>query len=54
MSVTAERTMPAIFTASETFDVGLDTGSGVAMEYHDRVPFAFNGEIKSLNIKYID
>lgn len=52
--VVAETTVPAIFTASESFDVGMDLGSGVAMEYHDRVPFAFNGKIERLNIKYID
>ncbi len=52
--VTAETTVPAIFTASETFDVGMDTASAVAMEYHDRVPFKFNGKIEKLNIKYID
>ena len=52
--VTAETTVPAIFTASETFDVGMDTGSAVAMEYHDRIPFKFNGKIEKINIKYID
>jgi arylsulfatase len=52
--VVAETTVPAIFTASETFDVGMDTGSGVAMEYHDRVPFAFSGTIDKLVITYID
>jgi arylsulfatase len=52
--VTAETTVPAVFTAAETFDVGLDTGSAVALEYHDKVPFEFNGEIKKLTIRYID
>ncbi|MCK5907302.1 MAG: hypothetical protein KAG37_06915, partial [Flavobacteriales bacterium] len=52
--VMAETTVPAIFTASETFDVGMDTGSAVAVEYHDKVPFKFNGKIKKINIKYID
>jgi len=52
-SVMAETTVPAIFTASETFDVGMDTGSGVAVEYHDKVPFKFNGKIKKINVKYI-
>jgi len=50
----AETTVPAIFTAAETFDVGADTGSAVALEYHDKVPFKFNGKIKKINIKYID
>jgi len=52
--VMAETTVPAIFTASETFDVGMDKGSAVAMEYHDKVPFKFNGRINKINIKYID
>jgi arylsulfatase len=52
--VTAEITVPAIFTGSETFDVGMDLGSGVAMDYHEKIPFKFNGKINKLNIKYID
>jgi len=52
--VTASTTVPAIFTASESFDVGMDMGSGVAMEYHEKVPFKFNGKIEKINIKYID
>ncbi len=51
--VMAEITVPAIFTASETFDIGEDKGSGVALEYHDRIPFMFNGKIHKINIKYI-
>jgi len=52
--VTAETTVPAIFTAAETFDVGMDTGSAVALEYHERVPFKFNGKIGKINIRYTD
>ena len=51
--VMAKTTVPAIFTASESFDVGLDKGSAVAMEYHDKIPFKFNGKIHKINIKYI-
>jgi len=51
--VTVERTVPTLFTASESFDVGMDKGSGVAMEYHDKIPFKFNGKINKINIKYI-
>jgi len=53
-SVIAETTVPAIFTASETFDVGMDLGSAVAMQYHDKIPFKFTGKIEKINIKYID
>jgi arylsulfatase len=52
-SVMAETTVPAIFTASESFDVGMDKGSAVALEYHKEIPFKFTGTIKKLNIKYI-
>jgi arylsulfatase len=49
-----ERSVPAIHTASETFDVGKDLGSPVALDYFDRAPFAFNGKIEKINISYID
>jgi arylsulfatase len=48
-----ERSVPAIFTASETFDVGMDLGSPVSLDYHERAPFKFNGKIEKFNIKYI-
>lgn len=49
-----DQTCPIILDASETFDVGMDLGSPVSRLYEDRLPFAFNGKIKKLNIKYID
>jgi len=42
-----------IFTASETFDIGMDLGSPVSLDYHERTPFKFNGKIKKVNIMYI-
>jgi hypothetical protein len=45
---TVKRTVPAAFTASETFDVGVDLGSPVSLDYFDRRPFAFTGEIKKV------
>ena len=36
---TVQRTVPATFTASETFDVGMDLNSPVANDYYDKVPF---------------
>jgi hypothetical protein len=48
-----ERSVPVIFTASETFDVGMDLGSPVSLDYHERAPFKFNGKIEKINIKYI-
>jgi arylsulfatase len=44
-SLNVERTVPLAFTASETFDVGIDLGSPVSQVYYDRRPFAFNGTI---------
>jgi hypothetical protein len=48
-----ESSVPVIFTASETFDVGMDLGSPVSLDYHDRAPFKFNGKIEKIHIKYI-
>ena len=44
-------TVPAAFTASETFDVGTDLGSPVSLAYHDRRPFAFEGEISEVRVE---
>jgi hypothetical protein len=49
-----ERTIPAVFTASETFDVGLDTNSPVANDYFDKAPFKFNGTLKRLYFKNLE
>jgi len=48
------RSVPAGFDNSETFDVGRDLGSPVALDYFDRAPFAFNGTINRINIRYTD
>jgi arylsulfatase len=48
---TVRRTVPAVFTASETFDVGMDTSSPVANDYFDRAPFEFEGTLKRLQFK---
>ena len=47
---TVKRTVPAAFTASETFDVGVDLGSPVSIDYCDRRPFAFTGKIESVAV----
>jgi arylsulfatase len=44
------RTVPAAFTASETFDVGADLGSPVSLSYADRRPFAFAGRIQTVSV----
>jgi arylsulfatase len=48
---TVKRTVPGAFTASETFDVGVDLGSPVSLDYFDRRPFRFDGKINSINVK---
>ena len=48
---TVKRTVPAAFTASETFDVGVDLGSPVSLDYFDRRPFRFDGKISSVEVK---
>lgn len=52
-TATIERTIPMVFTASETFDVGIDTASPVADAYFDRAPFEFNGELVRLHFKQL-
>ena len=46
-----KRTVPAAFTATETFDVGIDLGSPVSLNYYDRRPFEFTGKIKRVDVE---
>ena len=48
---TVKRTVPAAFSASETFDVGVDLGSTVSLDYFDRKPFPFDGKISAVNVQ---
>jgi arylsulfatase len=45
------RTVPAAFTASETFDVGTDLGSPVSLDYFEWRPFPFDGQIHSVTVQ---
>jgi len=47
---TLNRSVPLVFTASETFDVGVDLGSPVSLNYDDRRPFAFDGKINTVDV----
>jgi arylsulfatase len=47
-----ERSVPAGFSASETFDIGIDLGSPVALDYHERAPFTFSGRIEKIHFQY--
>ena len=46
-----KRTVPAAFTASESFDVGIDLGSPVSLDYFDRRPFSFDGAIDQVTVQ---
>ena len=48
---TVKRTVPAAFTASETLDIGVDLGSPVSLDYHDRAPFKFDGKIQKVIVE---
>jgi hypothetical protein len=45
---TTKMTVPAAFSASETFDVGTDLGSTVSRDYYASRPFAFDGKIEKV------
>ncbi len=47
---TAAMTVPAAFTASESFDVGIDLGSTVSRDYFPQRPFCFDGEIQEVRV----
>ncbi len=47
---TVKRTVPAAFTATESFDVGVDLGSTVSLSYEDRRPFGFDGRIEQIRV----
>jgi hypothetical protein len=43
--------LDALFTASESLDVGVDLGSPVARDYFQRAPFKFDGKIERVTIR---
>ncbi|MCD0471868.1 arylsulfatase [Flavobacterium sp. JAS] len=48
-----KRTVPAAFTASETFDVGEDLGGSVSMRYYKKAPYKFEGKINSVKVNLL-
>ena len=48
---TVKRTVPGAFSASETFDVGVDLGSSVSLDYIERRPFRFDGRIDAVQVR---
>ncbi len=49
-AMTTKRSVPAAFSASETFDVGVDLGSPVSRVYDERRPFKFDGTISRVQV----
>ncbi len=45
-------TAPIVFTVTGTMDVGKDVGAPVSLEYLNQAPFAFNGKIRDVAIRY--
>ena len=39
------------FAQTDTFDVGVDLGSPVSLDYFDRRPFRFTGKIKEVKVE---
>jgi arylsulfatase len=50
LRIDVKRTVAGAFSASETFDVGVDLGSPVSLAYFDRRPFAFDGKIARIEV----
>jgi arylsulfatase len=44
---------PLLFTANDCLDIGIVHGSPVSLDYHDKVPFKFNGTIDQVHVGYI-
>ncbi len=51
---TVPLTVPTSFSATETFDVGMDLGSPVSLDYYDRAPFRFTGRIHGVEVRYVE
>ncbi|PBC39167.1 arylsulfatase [Rhodococcus sp. ACS1] len=43
---------PIIFTANECLDIGSCLGSPVSLDYADRAPFPFTGQIDTMRVEY--
>lgn len=43
---------PLAFTANDCLDIGTDLGSRAALDYFEKTPFAFNGKIAEVKVKY--
>ena len=39
---------PSRYSATETLDIGMDLGAVVSRSYHEKAPYAFNGQIRKV------
>jgi arylsulfatase A-like enzyme len=44
---------PLLFTANDCLDIGRALGSPVSLDYAEKAPFAFNGTIHEVHVKYV-
>jgi len=49
-----DRTVGVRFSADETFDIGMDTGTPVIEDYADKMPFKFTGTIEKVSVRLGD
>lgn len=47
-------TSSSVFSFNDGFDIGIDLGAPVSPTYYDDAPFKFKGEIKRVQIRYLD
>jgi arylsulfatase A-like enzyme len=43
---------PLLFSANDCLDIGRCFGGAVSLDYYDRMPFSFNGDIHNVNVRY--
>jgi arylsulfatase A-like enzyme len=43
---------PLLFSANDCLDIGVCLGGRVSLDYYDRAPFPFTGEIDLVNVRY--
>lgn len=43
---------PLLFTANDCFDIGVCLGSPVSLDYYDKAPFPFEGQIERVHVAY--
>ena len=44
--------VPLLFSANDCLDIGLCLGGSVSLDYYDKAPFPFNGDIDNVNVRY--